>query len=212
MRIPASALSCLAASSFAAALAASSPTFAVDLNKSRLTPIELDACRRIGRHPDGGAWLCRGLRGYPVYVAEGDLRYLLAFGPMPQRRRSATQTLGPGNSIFRGKRRAMVEWRVEHDVRRRIVPFATIVRYYTSRDGEAGETIVVTKVDARDSCHLATIDARAIPDAMAIARAWANAEARRRSCPDEPLVLGKPSSPPSTAPPATAPPSLAPPK
>ncbi len=212
MRIPAFVWSCLSAWCLAGFLVANSPAFAVDLNKSRLTPIDLETCRRISRHPDGGAWLCRGLRGYPVYVAEGDLRYLLAFGPKPQRRRSATQTLGPFNSIFRGKRRAMVEWRVEHDARRRIVPFATIVRYYTSRDGEAGETIVVTKVDARDSCQLATIDARAIPDAMAIARAWANAEARRRSCPDEPLVLGNLSTPPRTAPPATAPPPLAPPK
>jgi hypothetical protein len=131
-----------------------------------------------------------------VYVAEGDLRYMLAFGPKPQARRSATQTLGPFNTIFDGKRRAMVEWRVEHDARRRIVPFATIVRFYTSRDGERGETIVVTKVDARESCQLAVIDARANADAMSIARTWANAEARRRSCPDEPVELGQATVPP----------------
>lgn len=191
MRIPSPALALMSAAVVVLSVAPITPAHAVDLNKSRLTPIELEKCRRIGRHPDGGAWLCRGLRGYPVYVAEGDLRYMLAFGPKPQARRSATQTLGPFNTIFDGKRRAMVEWRVEHDARRRIVPFATIVRYYTSRDGLRGETIVVTKVDARVSCQLAVIDARANPDAMAIARGWANAEARVRSCPDEPVELGQ---------------------
>jgi hypothetical protein len=196
MQIPAPAPTLLSVLLVGASLAASAPVSAVDLNKSILTPIQLEKCRRIGRHPDGGAWVCKGLRGYPVYVAEGDLRFMLAFGPKPQARRSATQTLGPFNTIFQGKRRAMIEWRVEHDARRRIVPFATIVRYYTSRDGERGEMIVVTKVDARESCQLAVVDARANLDAMAQARAWANAEARRRPCPEEPIDLGQPAAKP----------------
>lgn len=163
---------------------------AVDLQMSRLSAIELKACKQIARHKDGGAWRCPGLRGFPVYFAEGDLRHFLAFGPRPEKRKSATQTLGPFNSIFQAKRRPTIEWRVERRLNGRIVPFATIVRYYTSRDGDNGEVLVITKVDEQQSCQLALIDARANPDAMATARAWAIAEARKRSCPDAPEVLG----------------------
>lgn len=173
-----------------AGLVEPSPARAVDLQMSRLTAIDLAKCRRLSRHRDGGSWRCPGLRGYPVYVAEGDLRFMLAFGPDPMKRRSATQTLGPFNTIFAGRRRATVEWRVESTLTGRIVPYATIVRYYTSRDGERGETLVVTKVDSRQSCHLAVVDAKATPDAMAVARAWAIAEARKRPCPDTPDVIG----------------------
>lgn len=167
------------------------PAGAVDLNKSRLTTIDLKSCRQVLRHKDGGAWNCAGLRGWPVYVAEGDLRQMLGFGPAPHKRRSATQSLAAFNTIFDGKGRATVEWRVENDARGRGVPFATIVRYHTSRDGAKGEALVVTKVDAGNSCQLAVIDANANPDAMAIARAWAITEAKKRACPDTPITLGK---------------------
>jgi hypothetical protein len=175
----------------ASTVVASTTGEAVDLNKSRLTSIELAKCRPLSRHKDGGAWLCPGLRGFPVYFAEGDQRQMLGFGPTPQRRRSATQTLGPFNSIFEGRKRATIEWRVENDAKGRIVPFATIVRYHTSRDGARGEVLVVTKVDAKDSCHLAVIDAKANPDAMSIARSWAIKEAKKSGCSDQPVVLGR---------------------
>lgn len=177
--------------SLAAMSVASTGAFAVDLNKSRLTTIHLKDCRQISKHRDGGAWLCKGLRGYPVYFAEGDLRQMMGFGPAPQKRTSSKQTLQSFNTIFDGKRRPTVEWRVENDARGRIVPFATIVRYHTSRDGAESDVLVVTKVDAQDSCQLAVIDASVNPDAMAIARAWALAEAKKLPCPEKPRVLGK---------------------
>lgn len=168
------------------------PASAVDLNKSRLTSVDLTACKRQSRHADGGAWLCPGLRGYPVYFAEGDLRQMMAFGPSPRQRRSATQTFGAFNTIFAGKRRPTIEWRVESMADGRVEPFATIVRYYTSREGEKGEALVITKVTPKESCRLAVIDARGNEDAMVMARSWANAEARKRTCPETPEVLGKP--------------------
>ena len=177
-------------SSLAALSASSATAVAVDLNKSRLTTIDLKECRRLSKNRDGGAWLCPGLRGYPIYLAEGDLRQMLGFGSAPQKRTSSTQTLNSFNTIFDGKRRPTVEWRVESDVRGRIVPFATIVRFHTSRDDAKGEVLVVTKVDAKESCRLAVIDALANPDAMAIARTWAIAEAKKRQCPATPTVLG----------------------
>lgn len=177
---------------FCGVAASSSAVFAVDLNKSRLSTIELKECRRLSKHRDGGAWLCPGLRGYPIYFAEGDLRQMIGFGPAPQKRTSSKQTLSSFNTIFGGKRRATVEWRVENDTRGRIVPFATIVRFHTSHDTAKGEVLVVTKVDPKDSCRLAVIDASANPDAMAIARTWAIAEAKKQSCPAVPIVLGAP--------------------
>lgn len=163
---------------------------AVDLQKSRLTSIDLKSCRQVRKHEHGGAWHCPGLPGYPVYVAEGDLRFMLGYGPSPERRRSATQTLAPFNTIFHGKRRPAIEWRVDEFEGKRVVPFATIVRFRTSRDGHNGEVLVVTKVDERQSCMLALIDARANPNPMALAREWAIANARKQACPDAPAVLG----------------------
>ena len=177
-------------------LIGAAPVAAVDLHKSRLSTIELGKCRQIRKHRDGGAWLCPGLAGWPVYLAEGDQRQMLAFGPNPRARTSATQSLGAFNTVLEGRRRPTIEWRVELDGKGRPVPYATIVRFRTSRDGETGEVLVVTKVDAKDSCRLAVIDARANADAMAVARAWAVSEARRRPCPDAPEVLGTPGQSP----------------
>ena len=163
---------------------------AVDLQKSRLTSIDLKSCRQIRRHEQGGAWQCAGLPGYPVYIAEGDLRFMLGFGPNPERRRSATQTLAPFNTVFYGKRRPAIEWRVDELDGRRAVPFATIVRFRTTRDGQSGEVLVITKVDERESCMLAVVDARANQSPMALAREWAIANARKLACPETPVVLG----------------------
>lgn len=177
-------------------LAAIAPAVAVNAPKSRLTVIDLKTCKQLATHKDGGAWRCPGLAGYPVYVAEGDLRFMLAFGPAPEKRRSATQTIAAFNTPFEGKQRPTIEWRVQRNPSGRETPFATIVRYHTRRDGKTGDVLVITKVDVRDSCQLARIDAAANLDAIAIARAWADAEARKASCPEEPQTLGKSGSSP----------------
>jgi hypothetical protein len=173
------------------AAVSSSPAAAQDSpSKSRLTTIDLNNCTRAGSHRDGGAWRCKGLPGYPIYVAEGDLRQMMGFGANPERRRSATQSLGPFNTIFEGKIRPTVEWRVTTDAKGRAIPFATIVRYRTERDGTKGHVLLITKVDAQQSCHLAKLDATASETAMALAREWADANARLLPCPDEPQVVG----------------------
>lgn len=164
---------------------------AVNAPKALFTAIDLKACKQIAKHRDGGAWRCPGLPGYPVYVAEGDLRYMLAFGPTPEKRRSATQTLGAFNTVFDGKQRPTIEWRVQRGPTGRETPFATIVRFHTNRDGQRGDVLVITKVDAQTSCMLAKVDATANSDAMAMARAWADEEARKTGCPEQPAVLGK---------------------
>jgi hypothetical protein len=158
--------------------------------KSLYTTVELKACKQIKRHRDGGAWLCDGLVGLPVYVAEGDLRQFLSVGEDAQTRRAATQTLGPFNSIFEnGSDRATIEWRFNRRGERHI-PYAIIVRFHTSQEGRKGDVLVVSKVSASETCHVAYIDALANSDAITLARFVADNQAKSFDCKNEPHAEG----------------------
>jgi hypothetical protein len=158
--------------------------------KSLYTTVDLKACKRIARQRDGAAWLCSGLGGLPVYVAEGDLRQFVSVGSNAQKRRAATQTLGPFNSIFEtGSGRATIEWRFDRRGDRQI-PYATIVRFHTSMDGRKGDVLVVSKVSAEETCHVAYIDALANRDAIALAREIADRRAKTFDCRSEPHTEG----------------------
>ena len=155
---------------------------------SLYTTLELSACKPAGGHPDGDTWLCDGLEGYPVRLAMGDQRTFVSIGSDADKHRSASQTLAPFNSVFSEQStRATLEWRF---VRRngRSVPYATILRYYTSRDRQKGEVLVVTRVAAGQSCHVAYIDALANPGAIASARKAADSLARTFDCQREPEI------------------------
>ena len=168
--------------------AAAAPPDASPL-KSRLTTLSLKACTQIRTHKDGGAWHCPGLPGYPVYVAERHLRVTMSFGADAETRKAAQQTLTAQSTIFDGQDRATIEWRVQRKGGRD-VPHAAIVRYHTSNDAAKGDVLVVSKVDDKQACHLAYVDAIANADAMALARAFADGEARKRDCSGAPSALG----------------------
>ena len=158
--------------------------------KSLYTTVELKTCKQVKRHRDGGAWLCEGLAGLPVYVAEGDLRQFLSVGEDAQKRRAATQTLGAFNSIFeRGSDRATIEWRFNRRGERQI-PYAIIVRFHTSREGRKGDVLVVSKVSPTETCHVAYIDALANQDAITLARFVADNQAKSFDCRNEPRAEG----------------------
>jgi hypothetical protein len=158
--------------------------------KSLYTTIDLKACKKISRHRDGEAWLCQGAVGLPVYVAEGDLRQFVSVGTQAQTRRAATQTLGAFNTIFeRGSRRATIEWRFDRRGERQI-PYATIVRFHTSRDGRRGDVLVVSKVSPSETCHVAYIDALANSDAITLARFVADQRAKSFDCRKDPYTEG----------------------
>ncbi|HJZ42545.1 MAG TPA: hypothetical protein VJ233_02380 [Hyphomicrobiaceae bacterium] len=158
--------------------------------KSLYTTIDLKACKRIKRHRDGGSWRCDGLPGYPVFIAEGDLRQFVSAGADAEKRRAATQTLGAFNSIFeRGSDRATIEWRFDRRGERQI-PYAIIVRFHTSSDERKGDVLVVSKVSASEACHVAYIDALANEDAIALARRVADGRARTFDCRREPRPEG----------------------
>ena len=159
--------------------------------KSRNTTINLKSCKVEARYQDGGAWNCAGIAGYPVYIAEGDLREYLAFGRDARKHRAADQTLPPFNTVFDGKTNlASIEWRLETRDGRE-VPFATIVRYSTKNDEGSGQVLIVTKIADGQSCQVAHIDALANPDALAMAREVADNEARAFDCKQDPKRFGK---------------------
>ena len=158
--------------------------------KSLYTTVDLRTCKKLQRHPAVRAWRCSGLAGIPVYVASGDLRQFVSVGADADKRRAATQTLGAANSIFsRGSERATVEWRF---VRRgeKQLPYAVIVRFHTLSPARSGDVLVVLKVDARETCHVAYIDAEANANAIVLARHIADEKARSFDCRAEPLFQG----------------------
>jgi hypothetical protein len=174
--------------------------------KSRFTTIELKSCEPAkldtdARLTSAGAWTCKGLSGYPVYIAEDDLRQFISFGPNGKSHRAATQSLKAFSSIFAPKRnRATIEWRFRR-VDGRDVPYATIMRFYKTSgsakgkaaegDGNRGEVLIVTKVTPTDACQLAHIDARANPDAIILARSAADELSAAFDCKvDQPQVVG----------------------
>jgi len=160
--------------------------------KSQYTTIDLKKdCRVTKKHQDGNTWSCKGLEGYPLYVAEGDVRFFVSAGRSPEKRRAATQTLAGFNTIFKDDKsdRATLEWRVAMKGRK-AVPYATILRYYLSVDGKRWQTLVVMKVDDKETCHVAHIDA-SMPDALVVARQVADGEARTFDCSKEPTERKK---------------------
>jgi hypothetical protein len=177
---------------------------AADPVKSEYTTIELKQCKALPADPGevegdpGAAWWCSGRKGTRLFLAEGDLRFMVAYGRKAREQRAATQTLGRFNSIFPNDQteRATLEWRLRY-AKGNWVPFATILRYHTF-DGDQnppirGQVLVVAKVGPRngtDACHVAYIDALANPDANALAQQTADEKAEGFDCATEPEVVG----------------------
>jgi hypothetical protein len=182
-------VACLA-TSFALSLAAAAPVVAFPA-KSLYTTIDLKSCKTIRADADGARWLCKGLPGYPVYVAEGDLRMFVSVGPSPEKRRAARQTLRAFNSLFTGKTsRATMEWRFVTQGGREL-PYATILRYETQNDTAKGQILIVTKVTPAEACHVGFVDAVANTDAIEIARKLADETARTFDCKTDPKPVGQ---------------------
>ena len=165
--------------------------WAQDATHSVVTTLDLKACAVLRHGPDGAAWRCAGLPGYPVFVSTGDERFFVSAGVKPELRRAHQQTLRAFNSPFPEKgARAAMEWRVTRDARGRAVPYATILRYYTVSDTAKGEVLVVSKVTPQQTCQVALIDALANADALGMARRLADTTAREFDCAKPPVVEG----------------------
>ena len=154
---------------------------------SDYTDVDIDQCTLIESDDTGAAWACPGLRGYPLMIAEGDLRMFVSFGLNPGVEKAAEQTLPPFNRLG-----AKLEWLHPGDDAT-APPVATILRWYTQREtGEAeGQVLVVTQILPGATCHIAYIDALAVKNANEAARQIANETAGRFDCAEEPEYVGK---------------------
>lgn len=142
-------------------------------------------CRHVaGRgEEDYGSWTCPGHAGLPVRLSAGDQRMFVSYGQAGPDDLAARQTFPAFNDVYAGT----VEWRLRG---RR--PFATILRWnvMTATDIErakgpskaSGRVLVVSRLGAGGVCHVGYVDARANPDANAMARKLADERAETFRC------------------------------
>jgi hypothetical protein len=157
------------------------------------TPLDLKKCRHTAGKDveDYGTWSCAGHGGIGVYVAAGDQRSYVSYGPNAAKQPAAEQTL----ASFNGEGKT-IEWRGERGPDGNLKPYATIMRWSTAVLGDAfepvkGQVLVVTRLGAGGVCHVGYVDARANPDANALAQKIADENARTFKCgSDKPVVLG----------------------
>ena len=152
-------------------------------NSSTYTKIILDQCQFQAPDPEdplgGGIWWCDGYQGIPVRVAEGDARFLVSYGVNAATEPAAGQTLPQFNTVGE-----TLEWRLGRGANGQLLPFATILRFYTdSGDGSRGQYLVVTKLGGPGQvCHVGWINAQTNPNANELARHVADTEAPRFIC------------------------------
>ncbi|UJQ93613.1 hypothetical protein [Mariluticola halotolerans] len=176
-----------AAIALSASLCASLPASAASTD-SIYTDINLDECLVLGADDFGASFACPGYKGYPLWIAEGDLRFFVSYGFGAPDERAASQTLPAFNTIG-----AKMEWRLSNKSGA-WKPFATILRWHTEvGDGSEpdGQILVVTKLAPGNTCHIGYVDAKnlAAPgdNANEIARNFADDFAEDFDCAtDEP--------------------------
>lgn len=156
---------------------------------SAYTKIQLQNCTQVETASDegtfAGAWECPGYQGQPVYVAEGDLRMFISFGPNAGNEPAARQTLPNFNTV-----NETLEWRLRGGV-----PFATILRWFPSLDEGArtGSILIVTQLmPGGGTCQIARVDAQANANANVLARQAADTMAGGYDCSQPPQILGNP--------------------
>ena len=139
----------------------------------------LDRCVIVDKIEATGSIVqrCKALDGFPIFIAEDDLRFFVGYGPNGRKQKAFSQTLPQFNSIH-----TKIEFRIRPGARQ---PFAAILRYFTDNgdDKPRRQVLVVTKIAGRDdACHMAYIDALAIPDANGVAQKAADAMAGSFDC------------------------------
>ncbi len=148
---------------------------------SAYTDFDLKKCVRVSAETSGedgessGVFECPGYGDYVVTFAEGDLRSFVSFGTESGDHCSFRQTFGGFNSV--GNK---IEWRLKDSK-----PFAVIQRWTVSYDSEdANKTrswLVVTKIEADESCHMAYVEG-ALPGANEKARIIADTVVAKSLC------------------------------
>jgi hypothetical protein len=176
----------------AALLVAMSSLAHADEIVSVYTQLDLDKCRHKAgtAEEDYGEWRCQGFGGIPVHVSAGDQRSYVSYGRNAANEPASKQTL----ASFNGEGKT-IEWRAVRGADGKLKPFATIMRWSTTKSDETGtmrgQVLVVTRLGS-PVCHVGYVDGRANPDANALAQALADQRARDFKCGvDKPIMSGK---------------------
>ncbi len=187
----------LAAAVLAALIAATAPAAAAEVLDSAFTHFDAKHCRHTPGTDveDYGSWRCKGYGGIAVWLAAGDQRMFVSFGPHAADEPAASETFAAFNDAYEGT----IEWRLERRSDGRMHPFAAIMRWNV-RIGEddggypRGRYLVVTRLGPGGVCRVGTVLANDDPAANQTAREIADKHARAFRCgvdkadefPDEP--------------------------
>jgi hypothetical protein len=154
-----------------------SPAFGQTV-ESVYVDLDLDRCEIVRKHQETGSVVqrCPGLAAFPIFVAEDDLRFFVGYGPNGQKQKAFSQTLPPFNTIH-----TKIEFRVKRSGKQ---PFASILRYFTeSGEGRPkGQMLVVSKIEGREACHMAYVDAQKAANPNEMARQIADSMAQTFRC------------------------------
>lgn len=137
-------------------------------------------CKELESNPDeGGSFLsrCPGYGGIAVYVGEGDLRMVVAYGMNAKGEIAYSQTFPAFNTIGE-----TLEWRLKDGK-----PFATILRWKIDGgpDMPKGEVLVVTQLEEGNQCWVAMVSANKNKDANELARKAADELAGTVTCSED---------------------------
>jgi hypothetical protein len=172
--------------------------------ESQYTSFDAKTCRhRKGKGvEDYGSWTCSGYRNLRVLLSAGDQRMQVTYGDWKKDDIALSQTFPAFNNVYEGT----VEWRIEKQPDGKTRPFATILRWNVMLEADSrnatgpitstGRVLVVTRLGPGGVCHVGYVDARANPDANALARRIADENARTFKCGRQKrIVLGKVTAP-----------------
>ena len=182
------------------ALALLSAPAASQTVESQYTGFDAKKCRhQKGKGvEDYGSWTCSGYQNVSVLLSAGDQRMQVTYGNWKKDDIAQSQTFPAFNNVYEGT----VEWRIEKQPDGKTRPFATILRWNVMLEADSrnatgpvtstGRVLVVTRLGPGGVCHVGYVDARANPDANALARRIADESARTFKCGKQKrIVLGK---------------------
>ncbi len=154
--------------------------------RSEYTNLDYDQCTTISSDEVGGTSVCPGLRGYPVVVAEGDLRQTVSYGVRALDETAMNQGFSPFNHTG-----PKIEWLVDASDKDDPQPVATILRWFIA--GEDGtdkyQVLVVSQVKYGATCWIGLVDALAVKDANVVARKLAQDKAGKADCTQAPQLV-----------------------
>lgn len=148
-------------------LAVSASPAQTDEFTSNFITYDLSKCLKLNRQSSRTETMCVGDNNIPVWIIKtrADHRTFVGYGNGGRRKMAARQTL-PGTFSVQ----PVIEWRRSRN-EGEWQTFAAIQRWLTRDErGIKGETLVITKIDGSESCHIAYLDAVVTPHVHARAR------------------------------------------